>query len=51
MEKIKKILKEADEKCPYPYTQLDCSFEDYASQVGAVSFERFMQKVNEKYDI
>ena len=51
MGKIKKILKEADEKCPYPYTQLDCSFEDYAGQVGAVSLEGFMQKMNEKYGI
>jgi hypothetical protein len=51
MEKIKKVLMESDEKCPYPYTQLNCSIEEYASQVDAVSLDDFMQKVNEKYGI
>lgn len=43
--KIKMTLKGPDEFCPYPYIQLDCPFEEYAKQVGAIFLEDFMKKI------
>lgn len=48
---IRKVLKEADEKCPLPYIQLDCTMEEYVAQIGAISLEDFMKKVSEKYGV
>ena len=30
---------------------LNCPFEEYAKQVGAISLEDFMKKINDKYGI
>lgn len=48
---IRKVLKEADEKCPLPYIQLDCTMEESAAQIGAKSLEEYMKKVSDKYGV
>ena len=48
---IKGVLMGADDKCPYPYIQLDCTNEEYAKQVGAISLDDFMAKISEKYGV
>ena len=48
---IKGVLMEADENCPYPYIQLDCSAEEFMAKVGAVSLSDFMNKISEKYSL
>ncbi len=49
--KIKEVLMEADEKCPYPYIQLDCTAEEFVKEVGAVSLNDFLRKISEKYGV
>ena len=39
-----RVLLEADDECPYPYTQLDCIVEECAEQIGTISPEDLMRK-------
>lgn len=48
---IKEVLMEADEKCPYPYIQLDCTADEFVKKVGAISLNDFMRKISEKYGV
>ena len=47
--KAKSALKEADEKCPFPYIQLDCTIEEFVERTDAISLDDFMKKISDKY--
>ena len=45
------VLKDADDKCPFPYTKLDCTIEEFVELTGAISLDDFMRKMSDKHGI